>query len=145
MKKIAFAAAAAVLVASASGAFAEGEKEKRSPGKGPERFIEALDTNKDSKVDASEFVAGAAARATARFEAIDTEGKGVITKEQFIKAAEAEASKFFERMDRDGDGALTKDDRPPRGKHGHKEAKAPGEATEPAEASGSSGEAAPAE
>jgi hypothetical protein len=118
MKKFAIAAAAAILAASATGAFAEGGKDGERPAKGgPGKFIEALDTNKDGKIDAAEFAAGAAARATKRFEAIDTEGKGVITKDQYIKAAEADAAKHFERADRNGDGALTKEDRPPRGEH----------------------------
>ncbi len=118
MKKIAIAAAAALLAASATGAFAEGSKDGQRPTKGgPGKFIEALDTNKDGKVDATEFAAGAAARAAKRFDAVDTEGKGVITKDQFIKAAEADAARHFERADRNEDGVLTKEDRPPRGEH----------------------------
>lgn len=118
MKKVAIAAAAAILAASASGAFAEGGKDGDRPAKGgPGKFIEALDTNKDGKIDAAEFAAGAAARATKRFEVIDTENKGVITKDQFVKAAEADAAEHFKRADRNADGTLTKDDRPPRGEH----------------------------
>lgn len=128
MKKIAIAAAAAFLAASTSGAFAEGAKDGERPAKGgPGKFSEALDTNKDGKIDATEFAAGAAARATKRFEAIDTENKGVITKDQFVKAAEADAAKHFERADRNGDGVLTKEDRPPRSEHkgGDKEKSGP--------------------
>jgi Ca2+-binding EF-hand superfamily protein len=116
MKKIAIAAAA-LLAASATGAFAEGGKDGQPTARGPGKFIEALDTNKDGKIDAAEFAAGAAARAAKRFDAVDTDGKGVITKDQFVKAAEADAAKHFERADRDKDGSLTKEDRPPRGEH----------------------------
>jgi Ca2+-binding EF-hand superfamily protein len=117
MKKFAMVAAAFALAASATGAFAEGDTDGNNPVKGPRKFIEALDTNNDGRVDAAEFSAGAAARAAKRFDAIDTDGKGVITRDQFVKAAELEAARRFERTDRNGDGALTEEDRPARGEH----------------------------
>jgi len=108
MKKLAIAAA--IVAASASSSYAEGPKDGMHP-KGHGRFIEAIDGNKDGKVDAAEFAAGATARAGKRFDAIDTEGKGSISRAQFIAAAEAEAEKRFDRFDANGDGILDRSDR----------------------------------
>ncbi|NTF17043.1 hypothetical protein G6L37_01195 [Agrobacterium rubi] len=108
MKKLVIAAA--IMAASASTAFADGAKDGKHP-KAHGKFIEALDINKDGKVDATEFAAGSAERAGKRFDAIDKEGKGVISRDQFIAFAEAEAKTRFEKADKDGDGSLTREDR----------------------------------
>ena len=68
-------------------------------GKGPGRFFEKLDTDKDGKISKAE----SAAAEERRFKEMDADGDGFITKEEAKAHHDAMRAKWKEKHDEKGD------------------------------------------